>query len=120
MDRIKLEGMEFFSSHGCEEEEKKYRQKIIVDLALYFDTSVAGKSDELSDTVNYAAVFDTVKDICEGEKTSLIEAVAERIAEAVLERYAPVKRARVTVHKPDAPLSGKYADVNVAISRERK
>lgn len=119
MDRVKLEGMEFFASHGCEAEERKYRQRIIVDVAMYYDVAEAARHDDIKKAVDYAAVFDTVRDVCEGHSYALIETIAESVASAVLEKYAPIKKVRVTVHKPDAPLSGKFADVNVAISRER-
>ena len=39
-------------------QEKKLGQKFVVDAILKTNTTRAGKSDDLSDTVNYAAVYE--------------------------------------------------------------
>ena len=84
MDRIVLDHMEFYGYHGCLTEERAKGQEFYVDVNLALSLRRAGKSDELKNTVNYAAVFEIVKSIVEGQSYHLIEAVAERIAEAPL------------------------------------
>ncbi len=119
MDKIELVGMEFFGRHGCSEEERLIGQRFLVDAALYLDLAPAGRTDDIELTVDYARVFDDVGRVVEGEPAALLETVAERIAGTLLEKYARIDRVRVTVHKPFAPLPGRFADAAVTIRRGR-
>lgn len=119
MDRIKLEGLEFYGYHGCLKEERDVGQPFIIDISMYVDLAKAGASDDLAATVNYAEVYKLAKSIVTGEPFNLIEAVGERIASAIVDRYDMVTRVRVTVHKPHAPLPGKFKDASVSIVRKR-
>ena len=91
-----------------------------MDVFLRLSLERAGKSDALEDTVDYAAVFRDVRAVVEGKPGNLIESLAERIAEGLLEGYPPVDSLRVTVHKPGAPLGGKFRDAAVTIERQRR
>ena len=116
MDRIELMQMEFYGYHGTLPEERRLGQKFTVDVKLYFDLSAAGASDDINDTIDYAAVYETVRTVVEGEPQHLIESVAEKIANALLAGY-PLEAVRIAVHKPDAPIHGKFGDVCVQIKR---
>lgn len=119
MDRIKIEGMEFKGYHGCLPVERMEGQLFYVDLVMEMDLSAAGESDGLADTINYADCFELVRSVIEGEPLNLIEAVAQRIAGKLLFRFKPLQAVEVTVHKPYAPLSGRFRDVAVTIRRGR-
>lgn len=119
MDKVELTGMEFFGYHGCMEEERAIGQRFYVDVAMYLDLGPAGKSDDLAQTVNYAEVFAKTRAIVEGEPCTLLETVAERIAEMLFENYALIERLRITVHKPYAPIPGKFTDAAVTIRRTK-
>ena len=120
LDRIALSGMKFYGYHGCLTEERAKGQEFYVDVNVALSLRRAGKSDELKNTVNYAAVFEIVKSVVEGQSYHLIEAVAEHIADLVLERYPEVRTIEVTVHKPAAPLPGNFQDAAVTIQRSQK
>jgi len=119
MDRIELKGMEFYGYHGCCPEEREQGQPFFVDLVMELPLRKAGRSDRLEDTVNYAAVFDEVRDIVEGAPKNLIESLAESIAERILGEHSLVEAVCVTVHKPKAPLSGSFRDAAVTVERKR-
>ena len=119
VDKVELVGMEFFGYHGCQKEERAIGQRFYVDVAMYLDLSEAGRTDDLDKTVNYADVFSEVRTIVEGEPFTLLEAVAERIAEVLFGKYPLIERLRITVHKPYAPIPGKFADAAVTIRRAR-
>ena len=119
LDKVELVGMEFFGYHGCMKEERAIGQRFYVDVAMYLDLGPAGKTDDLKKTVNYADVFAEARAIVEGEPYTLLEAVAERIAEVLLEKHPMIERLRITVHKPYAPIPGKFADAAVTIRRAR-
>ena len=58
-----------------------------------------------------------VKAAVETDPVDLIETLAQRIADVCL-LDARVEWARVTVHKPDAPIEATFADVALTITRE--
>jgi dihydroneopterin aldolase len=67
---------------------------------------VAGLADDLTQTVDYSTVYQQVRAIVEGPSLGLTEAVAERIAAALLEQHAAVEAVRVRVAKPHVRLDG--------------
>ena len=85
VDKITLHNMKFHGYHGCEEFEKQYGQVFEVDLDVMVDANLAGTTDCLTDAVNYVAIFESVKRILEQERHNLLERVAQRIAEQVLQ-----------------------------------
>lgn len=118
MDCINLEGMDFFGYHGVLPEENKLGQRFIVDACMYLDLRRAGKSDDLTETVNYAEIYHRVKSIVEGEPVKLIESLADRIASAILESDLVVS-VQVTVSKPGAPINGVFGNVSVTVNRKK-
>jgi 7,8-dihydroneopterin aldolase/epimerase/oxygenase len=103
-DRILLEGMILYGSHGTLPAERELGQPFIVDIELHLDLQPAGLSDDLIQTVDYSEVHRRTKRIVEGPPLNLTEAVAERIAAAILEEHSLVEAVRVRVAKPHVRL----------------
>ena len=118
-DRITLTGLSAHGRHGVFDFERERGQRFVADVVAHLDTSAAAASDDLAATVNYAELADDVVAVLGGEPSSLIETVAERIAEAAL-AYQPVAVVDVTVHKPEAPIEVSFSDVTVSIRRFRQ
>ncbi len=120
-DRLSLLGMRFHGRHGVLPEEKLHEQPFEVDVVLHSDLREAADSDDLAATVDYSGVFDLVRGIVEGPSVDLIEALAGRIAAAVLEATDParVEAIEVRVRKPAAPLDGEFDTVEAALLRRR-
>ena len=120
-DRLALRNMRFEARHGVLPGEKSEAQPFEVDVVLHADLSAGGRSDDLADTVDYAALFDLVRAIVTGPSFDLIEALAEAIARAVLtatdERL--VAAVEVRVRKPRAPIDGDLDTVEAALLRRR-
>jgi len=111
---ISLEGMEFYSFHGHFAEEQKIGTHFEVDLSVETSTEKAERSDTLSDTLDYQALFRLVKG--EMEKDSkLLEHVARRIIDAVYATFPDVMWVEVTVAKLNPPLGGKMGAVSVTM-----
>lgn len=118
LDYIHVNEMLFFGYHGVLPEETKLGQRFRVTVSLATDLTEAGMTDDLTKTVNYAEVYELCKEIVEGPPAKLIEVVAEKIAERILDIYAEkVKGVRVQLIKPDPPIAGHYASVSVDITR---
>ena len=118
MSWISIEGMEFHSYHGCFKEERVIGTRFIVNLWFELDTTVAEKSDNLKDTIDYQAVYQLVKSQME-ESSHLLEHVGRRILDAFHYKYPQVIRSKVNVSKLNPPLGGKIQSVNVTIVNER-
>lgn len=120
-DRLSLIGMRFEGRHGVLPEEKVTPQPFEVDVVLHADLAPAAESDALADTVDYSALFDRVRGIVEGPPVDLIETLAGRIAQEVLNATASdsVSAVEVRVRKPEAPIDGAFETVEAAIVRRR-
>lgn len=117
MDKIILNGMQFYGFHGVLPEEKKVGQPFIVSVELPFDLTAAGVSDNLQDTISYADVYSKIKKIVEEKSFDLIEALAHHIAVTLLRDY-DIPRVRVIIDKPQAPVAGGILAARVEILRE--
>ncbi|EAE0010590.1 dihydroneopterin aldolase [Listeria monocytogenes] len=119
MDKIYLNELVFYGYHGVLAEETKLGQTFKVSLILGLSTKKAGVSDSVDDTVSYAEVYETVKEIVEGTPFKLIEALAEKIATEVLTGYPLLEEVTVKLIKPNPPIPGHYDSVAVEIERKR-
>lgn len=118
-DTISLRGVSARGRHGVLPSERQNGQRFIVDADLSVDLRSAGRSDALTDTVNYADVAQRIVDEIRGEPVDLIERLAQRIADALL-RIDRVDAVTITVHKPQAPIPVPFTDVAVRVHRTRE
>lgn len=119
-DRMLLEGLQFFGYHGVHDSERLLGQRFVVDVALSLSLRLAGEHDDMSFTVDYGAVYRVVRDVVEGERRQLIEAVAEATTKALLDRF-PIEEVWVRVTKPSAPIAGAvFSRVAVEVTRRRR
>lgn len=119
MDKIFFHGMEFYGYHGVYPEENQLGQRFYVDAEVMLDLSAAGKSDCLEDTVNYATLYQLVKNVLEIERYQLIETVAEQCAIQILNHFPKVEEVFIRITKPNPPIPGHYRSVGVEIRRKK-
>jgi dihydroneopterin aldolase len=112
-------GIECWGHHGVFDHERRDGQVFRVDLVLGLDTRAAAATDDLRETVDYGSLVAQVKAAVEKDPVDLIETLAERISGVCL-LDARVEWARVTIHKPDAPIDATFADVALTITRRRE
>jgi dihydroneopterin aldolase len=98
--------------------ERRLRRPVTLDIELARNLRVAGRTDHIRNTVHYKRVFEVVEDVASSYEHKLVEALAERIAVAVLSKF-DVDAITVTVRKPK-PIAGvlDYAGVRVTRTRE--
>ncbi len=118
-DELTVTGIECFGHHGVFEFERREGQVFVIDLVLGIDTAPAAASDDLHDTVDYGSLVASVKAAVEKDPVDLIETLAQRISDVCL-LDDRVQWARVTVHKPDAPIDASFSDVALTITRKRE
>ena len=119
-DTIFIQGLLVHAHHGVMVHEEKVGQRFTIDLELTIDLAPAGASDKLADTASYSAVIETVTQAFTGQSFRLVEAAAASVADAVLAAFPKITSARVTVHKPHAPIAAIFNDVGVSILRKRQ
>ena len=117
-DRISLLGLRVHGRHGVFEHERGDGQEFVVDVVLWLNTAPAAAADDLSLTADYGTLADRLAAIVAGEPVALIETLADRLAAACLAEPL-VTQAEVTVHKPEAPVRHRFADITVTIRRSR-
>ena len=116
LDEITLTGLRATAFHGVFDEERRDGQQFVVDVTVQLDLTATG--DDLERTIHYGVLAEEIVAAVERDPVDLIETVAERIAGVVLAHDA-AQVVRVTVHKPQAPITVPFDDVSVTITRAR-
>lgn len=114
-----LHGVEVHGRHGVFDFERRAGQRFVIDVDWWLDTSEAVSSDRLDATLCYKQLHDQVCEVVGGEPWSLIERLADRLIATLFERFPRIVTLQVTVHKPEAPIGGKFADVGITRLRHR-
>lgn len=117
-DTIELRGLRAAGICGVLPEERDRAQPLEVDLDVEADLAPAGATDDLSLTVDYGAVAAAVEQVVTGERFGLLERLAERIAEVVLDQPR-VTGVTVAVRKLRPPVPQQLATSGVRIRRGR-
>jgi dihydroneopterin aldolase len=117
-DRLLLEGMEFFGYHGDIEAERSLGGRYSVDVEVLADLRAAGRSDSIDDTIDYVRCFQVVRELVENRQYRLLEALAEAIAQALLQDQARADTVRVRVAK-QPPVRGSFQRFAVEVERGR-
>ena len=112
---IELTGMEFHSCHGVLPEERLQGARYLVDFSCQADISAAVASDELSDTLDYSAVYEVIAAQM-AQPSNLLEHVAGRIARALKSSFPQLCHFSVKVSKEHPPVSGPVAWSSVTVS----
>ena len=117
MDKIYIRDLLLRCIIGVYPEERRERQEVVVNLEILCDLRAAGRSDDLSESIDYKAVKKAILELAEKSRFQLIEALAEGIAEIVL-RDPRAKGVVVTVDKPGALRFARSAAVEITRLRE--
>ena len=117
-DIIHLSGIEVFAYHGVFDHERADGQLFVVDINVEVEATRAATTDALEDTLDYGALALAVRDAVAGEPLNLLEALAMRVLRAIFV-FEQATAARVTIHKPSAPMPVTLAGVSVTLYRQR-
>ena len=93
---IRLHDMRFYAYHGVMEQEQRVGGYYLVSLTIEADLTKAICTDDVSDTVNYAELYELVKNEM-AIPSKLLEHVAGRIGQRVLDRFPQVTALTVSV-----------------------
>jgi FolB domain-containing protein len=116
MDRILISDLLVRCIIGVNDDERREKQDVLINLALSADLGKAGRSDQFEDAVDYRAIKKKVAAMAENSRFFLVEALAEAVAAICLEHPA-VAEVLVRVEKPTALRFAR--SVGVEIMRKR-
>jgi dihydroneopterin aldolase len=114
---IELAGIELHGYHGVLDEERRDGQRFVFDVWLEVPDGT-GANDRIEGTVDYREVVALVREISDGRKFQLLEALAATLAEAMLARF-PADGVRVRVRKPEVKLDPPVDYSAVIVERRR-
>ncbi|WP_375450429.1 dihydroneopterin aldolase [uncultured Devosia sp.] len=118
-DRIILKDLGFYGYHGLMTEEKALGQRFFIDLECGVDLAASAATDQISQTVSYATIYDVVKAAFEGRRMHLIEAVAHNIISAIFDAFQEVDWVILRVRKPEAPIAMVRGEAAIELHRVR-
>lgn len=117
---IRIKNATFYGYHGVLSEEQTVGGKFEADVDLYTDFSKAAVDDNLSETIDYQKVYKFIYKLALDEKHYLIESLATKIANELLQKFATLQKVCVRVRKNSPPLGGVVDCVEIEVIKERK
>jgi dihydroneopterin aldolase len=118
MDAIRLKNMTFYAHHGFYEAERELGQKFEVDIEINCRLDQISREDDLRQTIDYRQIYSVAKEIFENYKFKLIETVAQKIADQLLD-LPYIADVTIRVRKPHVPLNGLLDYVEIELNRCR-
>ena len=118
-DEILIDGLEFYAYHGASDQEQTVGHRYVVHATLFVNTTVAGETDNLTDTVSYSRVAKRIVEVGTQTKFRLLEALAANLVKTVFEEFPLVQSVRLRVEKVCPPMNAIVASVGVEILRHR-
>lgn len=118
-DRVFLEGLVLTAKIGATTSERSAEQSIEADISLEADLEKAGLSDALSETIDYADIQGIAVRVASMRTWVLLEALAERIASELIERFPVACSVAITLRKPRPPFMSGVGSAGVTLVRRR-
>jgi dihydroneopterin aldolase len=117
--KIKIKGLRVFAHHGVFDFERQNGQDFYIDATVWVNSKSA-VTDDLKQTVHYGELAKLLVEAVKSQPVDLIEALAQRLLDLCLNFGGGsvsglVKKAKVTVHKPNAPIPHDFEDVSVTL-----
>lgn len=116
-NQVLIEKLEVEASIGVFDWEKQIKQRLVFDLILDCNFSLAAKSDAIEDAVDYAAVCEEVERITLTKHYELLECLADTIVEALLTQFN-ILAIDLKISKPGAVPQANSVGVRVTRSRD--
>ncbi len=115
-DEIQIKDLLLRTIIGINEEERRARQDVLINIVLHADMRPAGASDAIEDAVNYRTITKRVISLVEGSQFYLVEKLAAEIAAICLDDTR-VEFVSVRVEKPGALRFARSVGVEIRRTR---
>lgn len=118
MGKVFVKNIRLHAYHGVLKQERVIGNDYLVSVSVTCSLGNAVKSDSVDDTINYAAVYELVKEEM-AVPSNLVEHVAGRIAQRVLDRFSLADDVTVEVVKVNPPMGAVCDGAGVELSLHR-
>jgi dihydroneopterin aldolase len=115
---IRMNKLIFYGYHGNSKAEKETGRRYEVDCEFNIDITRASQTDSLDDTIDYSQVYQIIDEVITNNKFNLIETLADRIADAVINIFN-VDGVKLRVRKMTPPIPGNIEYIEVETERSR-
>lgn len=109
---IILNGLKFYAYHGVLNQENIVGANYIINITLYTDFSIAAETDNLDGTINYAEVYELIKEEMK-TKSNLLENVVFRISKTLFNYYNSVYKIDIELFKENPPMGADCNNIGV-------
>ncbi|MFH1302401.1 MAG: dihydroneopterin aldolase [Planctomycetota bacterium] len=116
-DQIQISDLLLRTIIGINDEEREKKQDVLLNLTMYVDLRAAGRSDDISDAVNYRTITKEIIDLVENSHFQLVEKMADEVAKICL-KDERVQQTVVRIEKPGALRFARSVGVTVERTRE--
>jgi FolB domain-containing protein len=112
MDQIFITDLVARGIIGVNDWEREKPQEILINITLFADLDLAGKTDNIEHTISYKTIAKKALAKAESAKRFTVEALAADIATLCLEEPG-VEKVRVRVEKPNAARFARSVGVEI-------
>ena len=118
--KIYLRNVRFHAFHGVLPQEGIVGNDYLVNLVLDYDFSSAMKADDLQGTLNYAEVYQKVREEM-AVPSKLLEHVAGRIAHRLFSDFPEIQKLQLSITKVNPPMGADSdgAGVEVVLTNDK-
>lgn len=119
--KITITGLRVFAHHGVFDFERQNGQDFYIDASIWVDGDKAAFSDDLNHTVHYGDLAKGLVELTKNNPVDLLETLAQRLLDYALNfGGGKVLKAKITVHKPGAPIPYEFEDVSITVKAKRE
>jgi len=115
---IHLKGVRLYAYHGVDPQETKVGAYFLIDLKLKTDFRHASLTDELEGTVNYADIYQVLKEEMQ-TPSKLLEHACQRIAQRIFNDFPTIEELNIKLFKENPPMGAQTERVGVEMCCKR-
>ena len=112
--RIYLKNARFHAYHGVLQQERIVGNDYVVNLVVDYDFTSAMETDELSATINYAELYEIIKEEM-AIPSKLLEHVVGRIGKRVFSEYSAIRQIQLAITKENPPFGADCGGAGVEV-----
>ena len=119
--KIAITGLRVFAHHGVFDFERQNGQDFYIDAAIWIDGDKAAFTDDLNNTAHYGDLAKDLVELTKNDPVDLLETLAQRLLDYALNfGGGKVLKAKITIHKPGAPIPYEFEDVSITVKAKRE
>jgi dihydroneopterin aldolase len=115
---VEVRGLSLYTHHGVTAAEQEVGQRLVLDIRLEVGDCDATVTDQVEDTVDYAAVCNTVSLIAQQRSYKTLERLCSAIADRLLSDFS-ADEVWIKAAKPEPPIPLPVDEVSVQVWRQR-